>query len=821
MSYNLGSAEGHITMDYDGSGVGKARTDLTTLEKSGTSTRAALSKTATVMGGAGLAIAGGLALAVNSAASFEQRLSAIEAVSGATGDQMDAISDKALQLGKDTAFSATESASAMEELIKAGLSVDDVLNGAADATVNLAAAGEIDLPQAATIAANAMNQFNLSAKDMVGVADDIAGAANASAIDVSEFGQSLQQVGAVANLAGVSFHDTSVAIALLGNAGIKGSDAGTALKTMFSRLQPTTEKQANTMKDLGLITEDGTNKFYDQAGNLKDLSSVSGILQKSLKGMTAQQKQATLQTLFGSDAIRAAAILANEGSKGFDKLSKSMGKVSAADVAAKRMDNLRGQLEQLKGSLETAGIVLGSALLPAVKAITSGITVMLNAFLALPDGVQSVIAIVAAGLAVFLLFAAAAIKVGLAIQAAIPIITALGAAITGTMLIWLAVVVAIIAVAVALVILYKRSETFRNIVNAALAAVMQAAIALFNWFKANWMALAIIMLGPLGIAIVLIVKFWSQIVAAFKVGVAVVRAIWNTVGQDIINIVKAWLGGVIGVIKGALQIISGVVELFTAILKGDWKGAWEAIKKIVSGVLNIIKSIVKAWIGIVKGIFMAGWHAIQGVVTGAMHAIASVVKGAINTVVSIIKAGVSLAKSAWDTGIHALQAVVGPVMSAIKSAIQTGISTVTGILQSFADSSVFGAIEAAFNGIKTVIDAIKSAVEALSDAISNIPTPDIPDLPDLPSVNIPGVAKGGIVTRPTLLIAGEGGETEYIIPESKLAGFFSAGRNDLPNVPPLAPAGKHTTININNPEPERGSDSLISTSSQLGQIGLI
>jgi len=821
MSYNLGSAEGHITMDYDGSGVGKARTDLTTLEKSGTSTRAALSKTATVMGGAGLAIAGGLALAVNSAASFEQRLSAIEAVSGATGDQMDAISDKALQLGKDTAFSATESASAMEELIKAGLSVDDVLNGAADATVNLAAAGEIDLPQAATIAANAMNQFNLSAKDMVGVADDIAGAANASAIDVSEFGQSLQQVGAVANLAGVSFHDTSVAIALLGNAGIKGSDAGTALKTMFSRLQPTTEKQANTMKDLGLITEDGTNKFYDQAGNLKDLSSVSGILQKSLKGMTAQQKQATLQTLFGSDAIRAAAILANEGSKGFDKLSKSMGKVSAADVAAKRMDNLRGQLEQLKGSLETAGIVLGSALLPAVKAITSGITVMLNAFLALPDGVQSVIAIVAAGLAVFLLFAAAAIKVGLAIQAAIPIITALGAAITGTMLIWLAVVVAIIAVAVALVILYKRSETFRNIVNAALAAVMQAAIALFNWFKANWMALAIIMLGPLGIAIVFIVKFWSQIVAAFKVGVAVVRAIWNTVGQDIINIVKAWLGGVIGVIKGALQIISGVVELFTAILKGDWKGAWEAIKKIVSGVLNIIKSIVKAWIGIVKGIFMAGWHAIQGVVTGAMHAIASVVKGAINTVVSIIKAGVSLAKSAWDTGIHALQAVVGPVMSAIKSAIQTGISTVTGILQSFADSSVFGAIEAAFNGIKTVIDAIKSAVEALSDAISNIPTPDIPDLPDLPSVNIPGVAKGGIVTRPTLLIAGEGGETEYIIPESKLAGFFSAGRNDLPHVPPMAPAGKHTTININNPEPERGSDSLISTSSQLGQIGLI
>jgi TP901 family phage tail tape measure protein len=325
------------------------------------------------------------------AANFEQRLSAIKAVSGATEGQMGKLSDKALQLGKDTQFSAGESAQAMEELIKAGLSVGDVLNGAADATVNLAAAGEVSMPEAATIASNAMNQFGLSAKDMVGVADQIAGAANASAIDVSDFGQSLAQVGAVANLAGVDFKDTATAIAIMGNAGIKGSDAGTSLKSMLSRLQPTTKKQASLMKELGIVTKDGSNQFYDQAGNLKDLGKVSGVLQNSLKGMTKQQKQAALQTLFGSDAIRAAAVLSDKGAKGFDKMSAAMGKVKAADVAATKMDNFKGSIEQMKGSLETLGITMGSVLLPGLRKVVDALTEVINWVTNLRSGQQKAI----------------------------------------------------------------------------------------------------------------------------------------------------------------------------------------------------------------------------------------------------------------------------------------------------------------------------------------------------------------------------------------------------------------------------------------------
>ena len=227
---NLGTAEGRIVID--GSGAQSGFSTATTAAQAFFDTVAdrvnEIQDVGDKLTKIGAVAAGGFGLAVNAAAGFEQRLSGIKAVSGATEAQMAAISDKALQLGADTKFSASEAAQAIEELVKAGISVDDALNGAADATVNLAAAGEIELPRAAEIAANAMSVFNLQASEMPHVADLIAGAANASAIDVEQFAQSLQQSGAAANLAGLSFDDLSVGIAAMGNAGIKGSDAGVA-----------------------------------------------------------------------------------------------------------------------------------------------------------------------------------------------------------------------------------------------------------------------------------------------------------------------------------------------------------------------------------------------------------------------------------------------------------------------------------------------------------------------------------------------------------------------------------------------------------------
>lgn len=243
-SYNLGTAAGRIVIDGSGAekGFGVAKAAAGSFSDAVSNQMDAVDKLANRLLLIGTAGSGAMALAANSAAAFQQRLSAIEAVSGATEEQMKAISVAALRIGADSVYSATESAMAMEELIKAGLSVEDVLNGAADATVNLAAAGEVALPRAAEIAANAMNNFNLTGEDMPRIADLIAGAANASAIDVEQFGMSMSQAGAVSALVGLSFEDMAVAIAEMGNAGIKGSDAGTSLKTMLMNLIPSTDK---------------------------------------------------------------------------------------------------------------------------------------------------------------------------------------------------------------------------------------------------------------------------------------------------------------------------------------------------------------------------------------------------------------------------------------------------------------------------------------------------------------------------------------------------------------------------------------------------
>ena len=333
------------------------------------------------VGVAGMVLAVGafIGASINAAAEFESRMSAIGAVSGATAGEMDLLREKALQLGADTSFSASEAASAMEELVKAGVSVEGVLNGAADATVALAAAGEIALPEAAAIAANAMNQFNLAAEDLPHIADLIAGAANASAIDVSEFGMSMSQAGAVANLVGLSFDDTALAITAMGNAGIKSSDAGTSLKTFLTNLVPSTDKASGLMADLGIITKEAGNRFFDASGEVKSMADISDVLAESLAGMSREQQIATLNTLFGSDAIRAAAIIAGEGAAGFKKLSDQVGKVTAAEVAAERMDNLKGSVEQLKGSVETLMIQVGSKFTPFLRDAADAGTDMVNA----------------------------------------------------------------------------------------------------------------------------------------------------------------------------------------------------------------------------------------------------------------------------------------------------------------------------------------------------------------------------------------------------------------------------------------------------------
>lgn len=731
-NYNLGSATGRIIIHYSDQGVGKAKEDMEGAKKQAVSTSSAFSKTATGMGTAGLAIAGGFALAVKSSADFEKVLSGISAVTGASTAQMEQLRKKALQLGADTAFSAKESAEAMEELAKAGISIPDILNGAADAAVNLAAAGGVALPEAAEIASAAMNSFKLTAKDLPGVADLIAGAANASAIDVHEFGTSLKQVGAVANLAGISFADTAAAIALMGTQGIKGSDAGTSLKTMLQNLIPETDKQKGLMKDLGLFTKEGGNAFFDAQGKAKSLSDIAGLLNKSLKDYTQEQKLATLGTLFGSDAIRAAAVLTDQGAAGFDKMSTSMGKVSAADVAKKRMDNLSGSIEQLKGSLETVMIQFGSGAQGPLKDFVDKLTDLVNWFNNLSDGTKQTIVTSALGVAAFLLFSAALIKTvqfvqnliatlkvlskamhlqaigkgianiakfikqlvllaaraatagarillmgvrmaavkaaqfasamasaarslatlalsaaragaSMAVVAARAIATRVALiAIRVATLAWAAaqwllnaalsanpiglIIIAVIALVAAIIILWKKSETFRTIViavwNAIKAAFLAAVNFIVDFVKNHWQLLLAILTGPIGLVVLAIVKNWDKIKSIFSAGVDFVIAYAKLVWGTLWKILTAPYNLAVTLIAGALKLLQrGITAALNSII-GALGRFGSSVKSKFNSVVSFLGSIGSKIGGIFKKtgtwLYNAGKNLIQGLINGAV-----------------------------------------------------------------------------------------------------------------------------------------------------------------------------------------------------------
>lgn len=338
--------------------------------------------------GAGAAAAG-IAASVASATEFEATMSGVKAVSGATAEEFELLRQKALQLGKDTVFSATDAAKGLEELVKGGISTKDILDGAAAAALNLASAGSVPLTQAAEQMSDAMNVFSLSGADAAHAADLIAGAANASSMSVTDFGFSLKMVGAVAKLSGQDIDSTAQAIAVMAAHGLKGSDAGTSLKTMLMNLQPSTKRANEAFRELGIITEEGTNLFVNEAGAFRSMAEIAEVLRQKTEGLTESERMMKLEVMFGSDAIRAAAVMAEEGAAGFEKMADAMGKVTAAEVASTRLDNLKGDLEQAKGSAETLAISIGSLLQPSLRELAKNGTASLDELIVGVDSFQS------------------------------------------------------------------------------------------------------------------------------------------------------------------------------------------------------------------------------------------------------------------------------------------------------------------------------------------------------------------------------------------------------------------------------------------------
>lgn len=892
--YNLGTASGRIEISGRGAQVGfkvaqTAAGAFFSVVDAKVKSVQTLGRRMAAVGASGTI---GFGAAIKTAADFEAKISGVGAVVNGTTEEMEALRQKALDLGADTVYSASEAAVAIEELAKAGIPVEDILNGAAEGAVNLAAAGGVGLEEAAVIASNAMNQFGLGADKVTEVADILAGVANTSAADVSSLGQSLSQAGAVANLAGLSFRDTAIALGEMADAGINGSDAGTSLKTMLNNLIPTTDRQSSAFKELGLLEYDlaeanrtlqkeglktagsmeqakniaakyleeldkgkvGTmknakavdalfmkqgglnNQFFDAKGNVKDLAGLQGTLGKALKGMTREQKLASLELLFGADAMRATAILSLAGRKGYKEFSDAVSKTKASDVAAARLNNLNGAVEAFKGSMETAMISIGSVFLPVITKIVKGLTMLVNGFNSLPGPVKTVIAILAAitsaGMLVvgmilamlplilawvanFLLMRSvsivvsslrvlwASLRTGQGVMAASQLATtrlttgfmtlgkrSLTAAglmykagrlmalawtlMTGPVGIAIAVIAALVAIGV---LLYKKWEPFRNLVDnigAAIQGAFQASMeAIIPVLKEALAALVefggylVDTLGPVvkqvgGILAGALLEAWAEIgtavreelmpalrefaamfqgeilpalqqlgtaiapiaqvigtvlVGAFLLWLTVLRTVYGFLISNILPIfIKVFGVYLLLMIKNVTAFATTIIGVFTGLVQ-MFQGFFQIIKGIFTGDWNMI------WTG-VKNVWKGTWKVITSVLRGAVQVLVNTVKALWSVIGGVVSAGAGKIKSLFQSAWSSIQSTTSSAMGRIKEAVSNGIKTILtliGTLPSKALSALGNLGSYLYNaGVQLITGFANGITDKMGDAIGAV-----------------------------------------------------------------------------------------------------
>jgi TP901 family phage tail tape measure protein len=517
-----------------------------------------------------LVLIGGAAIKAGS--DFQQAMANIKALGGSTGAELKQFEQIAMKMGTTTKFSSIEAAQGIAELSKAGLSTKDILNGGLKGALDLAAAGEISVKEAAELASTALNAFKDENMTVSQAANILANTANTSAADINDLRLGLSMSAGAAVLAGMSFEDVNTALGLLSNNGLRGSDAGTSLKTMLLNLQPQTAKQKELFQQLGLATADGTSKFIDASGKLKSLSEIAGLLRTSLGGMTDAQRMATLETLFGTDALRAAGFLYKEGAEGVNAFKAKLGDTTAEEVARLKMNTLEGQLKLLKNGFINLGITMTQQNSGPLSALVTTLQNVVAWFAKLSPATQQSIVVV------------------LALVAAIgPLLLVLGgiSTVLGAILTPVGAVVGGIALLVAAFAgLYMSSEKVRTVVNGAFQQISAFVVPLV---QSMWVTIS---------------GAFTQIVAAITNNMGAIQAIWNTVWPIMSAVVTNAWNTIKAIIQGAVMIITGLINIFGGLISGNWSLVWEGIKQILSG----------------------AWTAITGILTGALTGIVNLVK---------------------------------------------------------------------------------------------------------------------------------------------------------------------------------------------------
>lgn len=513
MAINMGSAIAYLELDTSkfSKGFTSAYNDLKVFGDKSSTAEQKFKGFSSALNTVGSGLAKGVTLpllgigtaAVKVTSTFDSAMSEVKAISGATGTQFTQLRDKAIEMGAKTKFSATESAEAFKYMAMAGWDTKDMLNSISG-VMNLAAASGEDLGTVSDIVTDAMTAFGLAADGTTKVlkngynvevsnaehfSDVLAEASSRSNTNVSLMGATFKYVATIAGAMGYSIEDTAVAIGLMANAGIKGEQAGTALRSTITRLVRPTKESGTAMDALGI-------SVTNSDGSMKSLDDVLRQVRSSMSGLTEDQKASYAAMLAGQEGMSGLLAIVNASDEDYQKLSESIQNCTGAsqEMADTMQDNLGGAVTLLKSALESAGITIGERLTPYIRELAEWITGLVEKFNSLSDSQQDLIVkigLILAAIAPVMLIGS---KVFSLLSSIIGIITTVGSALstvfafglnatalsaagasTGVTMLAGAigfltspitlVIAAITALVAAFVIAYKKSETFRNFIN--------------------------------------------------------------------------------------------------------------------------------------------------------------------------------------------------------------------------------------------------------------------------------------------------------------------------------------------------------------------
>ena len=746
MAVDVGSAKGYLDLDISGflSGLRTAQSEadsatknmatkvggnLQAVGKSLTSVGTTLTKTVT------LPVAGAGAAIVKVSSDFESAMSKVAAISGAAGDDLERLNQKAQEMGASTKFSATEAAEAFTYMAMAGWKTEDMLAGI-DGIMSLAAADGLDLATTSDIVTDALTAFGLGAEDSAHFADVLAKASSSANTNVSMLGESFKYVAPVAGALGYSAEDIAVALGLMANAGIKGSQGGTALRASLSRLIKPTDDAAAVMEEYGI-------SLTNTDGSMKTFAEVMTMLRTNLGDLTEAEQAQVAATLFGQEAMSGMLAIINTSDKDFESLTNQ---INNADGAAKQMadtmlDNLSGQVTILKSALEGLALQFGEILLPYLKKFITWLQELTEKLQKMtPEQKEQVVRWAAIGavigpvililgkLATSLggiftllgkapgminLFANGIAKItGATLPASTGAVTfgtslkALGTSLAGVIGPILAVVATIAVLAAAFVSLWKNNEDFRNKITA-----------IWEEIKATF--------DRLGQGIV---DRLNRLGFDFESIGEVFKAIWQGFCDYLAPYFEFVFNKISIIFDTFVDVFFGIWDFFHALFTGDWEGCWEAILSIFSSVWDGIKqsfinwwnyfkgtwNTVLGWFGTswdefwtnTKNFFTNTWNSIwNGLKTGATNAWEGVksvfskvttffgdtFKAAWEKVKGVFTAGGKIFEGIKDSIVSVFKTVVNGLIDGINWVIKQPFEGLNGVLDKIASIEILGA----------------------------------------------------------------------------------------------------------------------------------